>query len=165
MSKAQRARLIKLQEMQVRKILKNHVVVHVAYMTDGTLVYTKDGQPVDISKEAAHALARFQIKWGVTCYALMRDNNGREYLKSFVATAPQPCKHEKIREQIADLLYDFVGSECNPNHFLSVAWLATDSVNDIPDETADKIFTSMGAWGEFLAPHEEINQGAKACAI
>ncbi len=138
--------------------------MHVAYMTEGTLVYTKAGEAVNISKEAAQALARVQIKWGVNCYALMRDNSGREYLKSFVVNTTEPCKHEKIREKVADLLYDFIGNECNANHFLSVAWLATDASNEIPPETADKIFTDMGAWKEFLAPHEEKPEG-ELCAI
>ncbi|EPH5256771.1 hypothetical protein ACS0KS_002598 [Vibrio cholerae] len=158
MHKTQRARLIKIQSMQTRKILSNYHVVFVANMVDGTLVYSKQGEPVSITKVLAQSLGSVQIKWSVTCYALMRDNTGREYLKSFVATTKTPCKHEQIREEVADLHWDFLDKNCNPNHFLTAAWIANSIDNPPSDEVADKIFTHMGAWKEFIAEHEAPKQ-------
>ncbi|PWI34876.1 hypothetical protein DI392_00925 [Vibrio albus] len=158
-SKAERARLIKLQQMQTRRILNENHVVFVANMVDGTLVYSKQGEPVGITKVLAESIGRIQVKWNVTCYALMRDNTGREYLKSFVVTTPEPCKHEQIREHIADLHWDFLDKECNANHFLTAAWIASAIDNEPSDEVADKIFTQMGAWHEFIAPWEDEKRG------
>ncbi|MBF4448869.1 hypothetical protein ERJ76_25015, partial [Vibrio anguillarum] len=95
MSKTVRARLIKLQSMQTKRILNNYHVVFVANMVDGTLVYSRNGEPVGISKVLAKSLGTVHTKWSVVCYALMRDHNGREYLKSFVVTTPSPCRHEQ----------------------------------------------------------------------
>ncbi len=159
MTKAERARLIKLQQMQTRRILNENHVVFVANMVDGTLVYSKEGEPVGITKVLAESIGRIQVKWNVACYALMRDNTGREYLKSFVATTPEPCKHEQIREQVADLHWNFLDKECNANHFLTAAWIASAINNEPSDEVADKIFTQMGAWKEFIAEHEDKARG------
>ncbi|AVT67777.1 hypothetical protein [Vibrio anguillarum] len=155
MSKTVRARLIKLQSMQTKRILNNYHVVFVANMVDGTLVYSRNGEPVGISKVLAKSLGTVHTKWSVVCYALMRDHNGREYLKSFVVTTPSPCRHEQIREQVADLHWDYLDKNCNANHFLTAASIASAIDNQPSDEVADKIFTHIGAWQEFIAEHED----------
>ncbi|EIY4766809.1 hypothetical protein MM188_003191 [Vibrio cholerae] len=155
MDKTTRARLIKMQQMQTRNIIAKHLIVYVAHLVDGTLVYTNDGTPQPISTVLAKSFGKTQIKWSVTCYVLLRDNQRRNYLKSFIASVKAPCKHSQISEQIADLQWNFIEKECNPYHLLTAGYIATQEGNEPSDEVADKIFTHMGAWNEFIACWEE----------
>ena len=139
---------------QARDIANNHLLVYVPFIAEAIDPHNNNGDNVNFTKEAVEAVENTPILWSISCYVLCRDQNGGEYMKPMITTAPYPCKRQQIMESMADEFMEHVKKQ-NQDHILTVGWIATTKGNEPTDEVADKIFSKIGVWKEFLTNHEE----------
>ncbi|AUR81783.1 hypothetical protein NVP1013O_36 [Vibrio phage 1.013.O._10N.286.54.F9] len=149
-----KAKRIQKQQLQVREMMKTHCVAF-AYDPDNyhLRIYSNDGHEVGFEKTVPQAIEMTPLKWTYICYVLMRDNQGNNYMKSFTASAPFPCKRSQIRDNVAEAHKAFMDKDCNPNHILTAGWIATTEGHEPSDDVAYKIFDNLGVW-DFTAPFE-----------
>ena len=93
------------------------------------------------------AVGETPLKWVITCYAICRDQQGREYLPSMELTLPEPVKQDAINKALSQAHFDWVKAEINKKHLLTLAWIAT--TGQMREEVAGKIFQQLGALDAF----------------
>lgn len=114
----------------------------------GVTAHNHDGKRVPISYQAADAVCRTPLKWLISCYAVCRDSNGRDYLKSMSIALSEAVKQDAIHKALSHAHYDFMRAEVNMRHLLTLAWIATTGPEP-SDETAARVLGALGAWSEF----------------
>ena len=148
-NKKQRARLIHLQQMKVKRHLANNFFVWEPQSMEVVTPFNRKLEEVAISQNMAECLKTIQIKWRVNCYILSREKNGKNKLQSSEVLVDTPCKHDEIREHVADYhwqLVDEFKESRQADNFISAAWIATEKSLEPTDEEAYNMFEQVGAW-------------------
>ena len=158
-NKAQRARLIRIQQSQVKNILTNNYSVFEPAMCKGVMMFGRDCKPVGISQTTADALGRYEQKWSISCYLLCRDKNGKNKLVPApgVVDISTPCKHSDIREKVASIQWEAIESYQWQETILTAAWIANTLGNEPTEEQAYNMFDVLGCWSELVADWEQPN--------
>lgn len=114
----------------------------------GVLAHNREGKRVPVRYEAATAVCNTPLQWTITCYAVCRDHTGGEYLRSTGVPMPRPVKQSAIHKALSTFHFNWMQSDVNKSHLLTLAWIAT--VGPEPsDEVAAMVFAGMGAWRDF----------------
>jgi len=149
-----KANLLKRLSEKTRHIVSEHLLVYIPFMEEAIQPYNKYGKEVNFVPDTVKLVENTPMRWSISCYVLCRDQNGDEYMKPFVAVSPYPCKRTQMMESMADAFMEHVKKQ-NQLHVLTVAWIATTIGNEPTDEMADKIFSDLDVWGEFVTDYEE----------
>lgn len=148
MTPAQKARSMKRTVWLAKDTASRTLFASVYGLDSGVHPFSLAGNRSRIDWERALAVGDTPLKWVITCYAICRYQNGRDYLPSMELTLPEPVKQDAINKALSQAHFDWVKAEINKSHLLTLAWIAT--TGSMKDESvAGKIFTSMGAWYEF----------------
>lgn len=154
--KRTRARFIKQQEAQTRKHLSTtYSVFEPAMCEDGVRVFSKNLEPVGISKRLADSIGRIEIKWSITCYILAREKNGKDKLIDFELDIETPCKHSDIKHQIADAHWKWIQEYKWQDTILTAGWIACGYGLRPTIEEAYTLFDKVGCWDELIAEWED----------
>lgn len=115
---------------------------------DGVHPFSLAGNRARIDWERALSVGETPLKWVITCYAICRDQQGREYLPSMELTLPEPVKQDAINKALSQAHFDWVKAEINKSHLLTLAWIAT--TGEVKEWVAIKILKDqLGAWDAF----------------
>ena len=106
------------------------------------------GQKASLNLREVNAVCDTPLKWKIVCYAICLDSTGNDYLKSTCIILNEPVKQSAINHSLSTFHYDWMKSEVNMNHLLTLAWIATTGPEP-SDSVAVKIFSKMGAWSDF----------------
>ena len=147
MTPAQKARSMKRTVWLAKDTASRTLLASVYGLNDGVTPFTLAGQRSRIDWERALAVGDTPLKWVITCYAICRDQQGREYLPSMELTLAEPVKQDAINKALSQHHFDWVKSEINKSHLLTLAWIATTC--QMREEVAVKIFHQLGAWDAF----------------
>src|SRR5574344_1344874 len=147
MTPAQKARSMKRTVWLAKDTASKTLLASVYGMDGGVTPFTLSGHRSRIDWERALAVGETPLKWVITCYAICRDQNGRDYLPSMELTLPELVKQAAINKALSQHHFDWVNAEINKSHLLTLAWIAT--TGKMREEVAVKIFQQLGAWDEF----------------
>lgn len=104
-------------------------------------------RPVYIGHQLAKDINELNHEWVVTLVAICRVPGGRKYFKAEEVAPPYPCRSDRITDSI-HAQADALRSECNVNHFLRMAWIATPYSYSFTDEQIDRLMEDLDAWDE-----------------
>lgn len=127
-------------------------------LDDGVHPFSLAGNRARIDWERALAVGETPLKWVITCYAICRDQQGRDYLPSMELTLPEPVKQDAINKALSQAHFDWVKAEINKSHLLTLAWIATTGTMK-DEKVAGNIFTELGAWDAFDIVQQAENGG------
>ena len=148
MTPAQKARSMKRTLWLANDTASRTLFASVYGLDGGVTPFTLSGRRYGINWERALAVGETPLKWVITCYAICRDQQGREYLPSMELTLPEPVKQDAINKALSQAHFDWVKSEINKKHLLTVAWIAT--TGELKEWAAIKILKEqLGAWDAF----------------
>lgn len=147
MTPAQKARSMKRTVLLAKDTASKTLFASVYGLDGGVTPFTLSGQRSRIDWERAMAVGETPLKWVITCYAICRDQQGREYLPSMELTLPEPIKQDAINKALSQAHFDWVKQEINKKHLLTLAWIAT--TGQMREEVAVKVFQQLGAWDAF----------------
>ena len=147
MTPAQKARSMKRTLWLANDTASRTLFASVYGLDGGVTPFTLAGQRLRIDWERAMAVGETPLKWVITCYAICRDQQGREYLPSMELTLPEPVKQDAINKALSQAHFDWVKAEINKKHLLTLSWIAT--TGQMREEVAGKIFQQLGAWDAF----------------
>lgn len=147
MTPAQKARSMKRTIWLANDTASRTLFASVYGLDGGVTPFTMVGKRSTIDWERALAVCETPLKWVITCYAICRDQQGREYLPSMELTLPIPVKQDAINKALSQAHFDWVKAEINKSHLLTLAWIAT--TGQMREEVAGKVFQQLGAWDEF----------------
>lgn len=136
----QKDRLRKHQEWLGRNMAEKTLFASVYGGDSKVQSYSHTGKLKSVTFDQAKAVERAVLKWRVSCYALCRDTTGRDYLKSMCINLKEPVRQDWINQALSRAHFDFMMTECNMNHVLTLSWLATTGPEPT-DEVAMKIFS------------------------
>ena len=156
-----KAKLIELQRGQVEKILSTKFLAFEPTQCDGVTVYGNDCKQWDITKQAAHALARYEMQWTISCYILIREKNLKDKLICHQVDIHTPCKHEDIQKQIADIHWGFIEEYPHQDLIMTAGWIATKIGCHPTEEQAYRVFDDMGCWREIVAQWQDTSEHVK----
>ena len=148
MTPAQKARSMKRTLWLANDTASRTLFASVYGLDGGVTPFAMTGQRSRIDWERAMAVGETPLKWVITCYAICRDQQGREYLPSMEMTLPEPVKQDAINKALSQAHFDWVKECVNKQHLMTLAWIAT-TAREPSEETAMRIFTELGAWDEF----------------
>ena len=155
-NKRTRARFIKIQQAQTRKILaNNYSVFEPATCEKGVMMFGKDCKPNSITSAAAEAIGRIESKWSIMLYIMVREKNGKNKLEVTPVEIHTPCKHSDIRSQIADAHWEWIKSYQWQDCILTAGWIAAALGNEPTIEEAYKMFDHLGVWKDLIAEWED----------
>lgn len=154
-NKRVRARLIKREQAnlqsQAHQVLREHFSVFEPATCKGVLLFGQDCKQYRIRQQLADQLIKTSSTWSVACYILTREKNGKCKIEEEVIDVLTPCKHNEIKDQIADAHLDWFANYEWPDNVITLAWIA-GSYGNVPTlDQAFKIFESMGVWRDLLA--------------
>jgi hypothetical protein len=148
MTPAQKARSMKRTIWLANDTAGRTLFASVYGLDGGVTPFTMTGQRSLIDWERALAVGETPLKWVITCYAICRDQQGREYLPSMELTLPTPVKQDAINKALSQAHFDWVKAEINKKHLLTLAWIAT--TGELKEWAAIKILEKqLGAWDSF----------------
>lgn len=154
LTKAERARRIKLNHIIAERIARENVLVHIAAITPKVLIiHRKTMRSKILAYDNAVALTEIPQKWIVGIYAFCRSELGDEYIKAESVVLPVAVKHNAIHASMNRHIMDFMRREINRKHLLTLAWVASNQ--EAPDsEWLDKLATELGTWKKLEAACE-----------
>jgi hypothetical protein len=125
------------------------------------LCFTQKGEYIDMPASEINAmLIDLALNWSSLCFAICRDQNKNNYFKSVIVKVNTPSKYQEItdifNEEHAKLL-----KGTNTLHKVNVAWIASPSGYDTPDDVIDSILTQMQVWNH-PSKWERDNAGTEA---
>lgn len=147
-----RLKTIKLAE----RVSSTHLLSAIIGMGDIVNVYTTTGTPTNLTLDQMIAIGRTPLPWNFSFYAICRDNQGKDYIKSIGLKCLSPVRRGDVATSLSAYHYDWMERECNINHVLTLAWI--ESTGEEPsDALAMDIFTKTGVWEKFkpLARNDE----------
>ena len=147
MTPAQKARSMKRTVWLAKDTASRTLFASVYGLDGGVTSFTLAGKRSRIDWERALAVGETPLKWVITCYAICRDQHGREYLPSMELTLPTPVKQDAINKSLSYAHFDWLKQDINKKHLLTLAWIAT--TGQMREEVAGKIFQQLGAWDAF----------------
>ena len=149
MTPAQKARSMKRTLWLAKDTASKTLFASVYGLDGGVTPFTLSGQRSRIDWERALAVCETPLKWVITCYAICRAQDGRDYLPSpMTIELSEPVKQDAINKALSQHHFDWVKQEINKSHLLTLAWIATTGT--MKDEmVAGKVFTELGAWDSF----------------
>ena len=147
MTPAQKARSMKRTVWLAKDTASSTLFASVFGLDCGVTPFTLKGKRSLVTFDRAMAVGETPLKWVITCYAICRDQQGREYLPSMELTLPTPVKQDAINKALSQAHFDWVKAEINKSHLLTVAWIAT--TGQMREGADVKIFQQLGAWDEF----------------
>ena len=128
------------------------------------IILKRDGRrPKSVSNALLAALLDVPQCWSVYLAALLRDNQGRDYVQSIEINLKNRMTQAGLTTDINDLHHGLI-SETNPSHFVNVGWIASPARLDINDEQASEIMTKLGGWAT-LAKWEADKIGLDKCEV
>ena len=146
--KQKRARLIKMQQDKIKRHLRNFYLTWEPQTMKFVTPYDRDGNKCGMTKNFADTLKTIQLQWRIHCYILGREKNGKHRIECQTIDVKTPCTHDEISGAAADfhwqMIEDFRGTP-RAHTFITAAWIA-NLQDDVTNETAYKIFKSVGAW-------------------
>lgn len=148
--------MIKLQQMQTRKILAtNYSVYEPSTCEKGVMMFGKDCHPNSITSRAAESIGRIESKWSIMLYIMVREKNGKNKLEVTPVEIHTPCKHSDIRSQVADAHWEWIQSYQWQDCILTAGWIAGALGNEPTIEEAYKMFEHLGVWNDLIAEWED----------
>lgn len=147
MTPYQKRRAFKLKQFRAKTTAERFLFASV-YGQEKVQPFTHGGHKSKIYLLEAEAVADTPLLWKIGCYAICRDTQGRDYIKSMCLQPSEPVKQSVINKALSEAHYDWMRAEVNINHLLTLAWMATTGPKP-SDEVAMNIFTEMGAWTDF----------------
>ena len=149
MTPAQKARSMKRTLWLANDTASRTLFASVYGLDGGVTPFTLAGQRLRIDWERALAVGDTPLKWVITCYAICRDQQGRDYLPSpMTIELSEPVKQDAINKALSQAHFDWVKECVNKQHLMTLAWIAT-TASEPSEETAMRIFTELGAWDAF----------------
>ena len=128
------------------------------------IILKRDGRrPKSVSNALLAALLDVPQCWSVYLAALLRDNQGRDYVQSIEINLKNRMTQAGLTTDINDMHHQLI-SETNPRHFVNVGWIASPARLDIDDEQASEIMTKLGGW-QTLAKWEADKIGLDKCEV
>ena len=134
--------------------LKNLCAVYVAGISkyEPAIFNVKTGNRLHVADAVKQALMDWSFQWTVSMAAFGRSQFGKNYTKSMIVDFHG--KYEDAAIGLGKMHGAYVRESMPDNQVLTAGWIASPVCRDIPQEIEDKIFTKLGAFSEFLAPHE-----------
>ena len=128
------------------------------------VILTRTGKrPKSVSNALLSALLDVPQHWSVYMAALLRDNQGRDYVQSIEINLKNKMTQAGLTTDINDMHHELL-NETNPRHFVNVGWIASPARLDIDDEQASDIMTKLGGW-DTLAKWEADEIGLDKCEV
>ena len=147
MTPDQKRRAFKRKQFTAITTAQRHLFASV-YGVESVQPHSHSGGKVSLNIREVEAVCDTPLKWKIVCYAICRDSTGNDYLKSTCVILNEPVKQSAINHSLSTFHYDWMKSEVNMNHLLTLAWIATTGPEP-SDVIAAKIFSNMGAWKDF----------------
>lgn len=147
MTPDQKRRSFKRKQFTAITTAQRHLFASV-YGVTSVQPHSHSGGKASLNIREVEAVCDTPLKWKIVCYAICRDSTGNDYLKGTSITLTEPVKQSAINKSLSNFHYDWMKSEVNMNHLLTLAWIATTGLEP-SDSVAVKIFSKMGAWSDF----------------
>lgn len=147
MTPDQKRRAFKRKQFTAVTTAQRHLFASV-YGVTSVQPHNHSGGKVSLNIREVEAVCDTPLKWKIVCYAICRDSTGNDYLKDTCITLTEPVKQSAINKSLSTFHYDWMKSDVNMNHLLTLAWIATTGPEP-SDVIAAKIFSNMGAWSDF----------------
>lgn len=147
MTPDQKRRSFKRKQFTAITTAQRHLFASV-YGVTSVQPHSHSGGKASLNIREVEAVCDTPLKWKIVCYAICRDSTGNDYLKGTSITLTEPVKQSAINKALSNFHYDWMKSEVNMNHLLTLAWIATTGPEP-SDSVAVKIFSKMGAWSDF----------------
>ena len=147
MTPDQKRRAFKRKQFTAVTTAQRHLFASV-YGVTSVQPHNHSGGKASLNIREVEAVCDTPLKWKIVCYAICRDSTGNDYLKDTCITLTEPVKQSAINKSLSNFHYDWMKSEVNMNHLLTLAWIATTG-SEPSDSVAAKIFSNMGAWSDF----------------
>lgn len=146
LTKPEKARQVKMLTAMAERLTRDNVVLFVAGVTPKAQMHnrtTLKEKRLDIVQ--ATAVSETPVQWNIGLYALCRDAQGREYTKGELWPLPMKVRQRNIAESLNKAHMEFMRSEVNRKHLLTLAWIAT-SGDFLSEEQAMELFVQTGAF-------------------
>jgi hypothetical protein len=140
LTKQQKDRARKHQEWLGRTMAENSLFVSIYGLESAVQTYKHNGQKKAVTLPQARAVEKAALKWKIGCYAICKDSTGRDYIKSMSINLTEPVKQDAINKALSNAHFDWMMAECNMNHVLTLAWVATAGAEP-SDDVAMSIFS------------------------
>lgn len=147
MTPDQKRRAFKLKVFRAKTTAEKFLFASV-YGHEKVQAFTHAGHKAKVYLAEAEAVCDTPLLWKIGCYAICRDNNGRDYIKSMCLQPSEPVKQSAINKALSEAHFDWMRDEVNMNHLLTLSWIATCGPEP-SDEVAAKIFAELGGWRDF----------------
>ena len=149
MTPAQKARSMKRTVWLAKDTASKTLFASVYGLDGGVTPFTLKGKRSPVAFDRAMAVGETPLKWVITCYAICRDQQGRDYLPApMTIELSEPVKQDAINKALSQAHFDWMKESVNKKHLMTLAWVAT-TAKEPSEETAMRIFTELGAWDEF----------------
>ena len=134
---------------RLARAIVNQYKVNVAFSTGGDnmchMIHGRSGKQLRADRNLVDAIEFIPHKWSVLIAALCRKPCGDEYMKTEQIAVPHVIYQREIAEALSDM-HKNLCNECNPNHLIGAAWVASPAGDDIDEGFAAKVFESIGGW-------------------
>jgi len=148
MTPAQKRREFKRQQFIAKQIANTTMFVSVFGLSEFVYPVSLNGHRKPVTGFEAMALEATPLPWNIICYALCRDANGNHYIKGMEIHLTEPVKQSAINTSLSRVHYDWMKSNVNMSHILTLAWIAT-TASPPYEELAFKLFDGLGAFEAF----------------
>lgn len=146
MTPAQKVRSMKRAIWLAKDTASRTLFASVYGLDGGVSPFTLKGKRSLVTFDRAMAVGETPLKWIITCYAICRDQHGRDYLPApMTIELSEPVKQDAINKALSQAHFDWVKECVNKQHLMTLAWIAT-TAKEPPEEIAMRIFTELGAW-------------------
>ena len=135
--------------------MRNLAVYHMGATTlPVTMINVKSLRIRKPSPTMKDTLVTQRYKWSTVCAVFLRDQFGKEYMKSVAINSLQPeLQGDLVKTLVAE--HEQLISECNDSHFINVGWLSTPYAYEWEPDVEGSIFSSLNAW-DGLAKWEAV---------
>ena len=147
MTPDQKRRAFKRKQFTAVTTAQRHLFASV-YGVTSVQPHNHSGGKASLNIREVEAVCDTPLKWKIVCYAICRDSTGNDYLKDTCITLTEPVKQSAINKALSNFHYDWMKSEVNMNHLVTLAGIGTTGPEP-SDTVAVKIFSKMGAWSDF----------------
>lgn len=149
MTLAQRSREFKRQAYIAKRVAHTSLFASVYGLSDKVFPFTLVGKRKQVTGYDAYALESTPLVWNIHCYALCVDQFNQTYLRGFVISLTEPIKQNAIHHALSEKHYEWMNSEINKKHLLTLGWVATTANTDLDSKLVHKMFTELGAFTAF----------------
>ena len=135
--------------------LRNMCAVYLAGVSqdEPTIFSIKTGNVLLVNHGVKRAFMQWSFEWTVSMAGFGRDQFGKNYTKSMIVDFHG--KYNDAANSLGKIHSEYIREAMPDNQVLTAGWIASPVCREIPQEIEERIFTKLGAFSEFLAPHEE----------